>query len=102
LKVEIVKAGESPAQGVGYLPDGTMVVVEDGSDHIGQSVPLIVTNSLQTSAGRMIFGRLLLDEEDDGTRLIEQMAESATSQPRATGRPASRRDSPPSPRTPRR
>jgi len=102
LKVEIVKAGESPTQGVGYLPDGTMVVVEDGSDHIGQSVLLIVTNSLQTSAGRMIFGRLLEDEADEGTRLIGQMAESATSQPRATGKPASRRDSPSSPRTPRR
>lgn len=58
MSVQIIKPGESPTQGVGYLEDGTMVVVEQGRNHIGQSVPLTVTSVLQTSAGRMIFGRL--------------------------------------------
>jgi len=42
---------------VGYLDDGTMIVVEDGRDHIGETVKITVTSVLQTSAGRMIFGR---------------------------------------------
>lgn len=57
LEVRIIKAGEALSQGVGYLDDGTMIVVEGGRDHIGQSVKIAVTSVLQTSAGRMIFGR---------------------------------------------
>jgi len=57
MTVRLVKAGESQAQGVGYLDDGTMVVVEQGRDHIGERVEIIVTSTLQTSAGRMIFGK---------------------------------------------
>lgn len=57
LGVKLVKPGESPSQGVGYLEDGTMIVVEDGRDHIGEEIELVVTSTLQTSAGRMIFGR---------------------------------------------
>lgn len=59
LDVRIVKPGEEPGQGVGYLDDGTMIVVEQGRDHIGQNVRITVTSVLQTSAGRMIFGRYL-------------------------------------------
>jgi len=55
MKIEIVRKGETQAQGVGFLQDGTMVVVEDGGPHIGKLVTITVTNSLQTSAGRMIF-----------------------------------------------
>jgi uncharacterized protein YacL len=58
LSVRIVRPGEEAGQGVGYLEDGTMVVVEDGRDHIGQEVLLVVTSTLQTSAGRMLFGKL--------------------------------------------
>jgi len=58
IEVRIVKAGEEPGQGVGYLEDGTMVVVEAGRDHINQVVPIGVTSVLQTSAGRMVFGKL--------------------------------------------
>jgi uncharacterized protein YacL len=58
LTVRIVKAGESPGQGVGYLEDGTMVVGEDCASRINQDVELVVSNILQTSAGRMIFGRV--------------------------------------------
>jgi len=57
LEVRIVKAGEEAGQGVGYLDDGTMIVVEGGRDHINSSVDISVTSVLQTSAGRMIFGR---------------------------------------------
>jgi uncharacterized protein YacL len=58
LNVRIVKAGDQMGQGVGYLDDGTMVVVEQGRSYIGQEVSLAVTSVLQTPAGRMIFGRI--------------------------------------------
>jgi uncharacterized protein YacL len=58
MQVKIIKAGEEQGQGVGYLEDGTMVVVEAARDRIGQTVPVVVTSALQTSAGRMVFGRL--------------------------------------------
>jgi uncharacterized protein YacL len=57
MKVRVVKPGEGPTQGVGYLEDGTMVVVEGARDKIGMEVELVVTNALQTAAGKMIFGR---------------------------------------------
>src|SRR5262249_20080918 len=58
LQVRVVKQGDQFGQGVGYLDDGTMVVVEQGRGFIGQEVPITVTSVLQTSAGRMIFGRI--------------------------------------------
>ena len=57
VTIRIVKQGEGPGQGVGYLDDGTMIVVEDGRDHINQTVDITVTSMLQTSAGRMVFGK---------------------------------------------
>ncbi len=57
ISIRIVKAGEGSGQGVGYLDDGTMIVVEDGRDHIGEEVNVSVTSMLQTTAGRMIFGK---------------------------------------------
>jgi uncharacterized protein YacL len=57
VDVRIVKPGEEPGQGVGYLEDGTMVVVESGREHINEDVTIAVTSVLQTSAGRMVFGR---------------------------------------------
>ena len=57
LSIKIIKPGEEVGQGVGYLDDGTMVVVEGGRDHVGKNINIVVTNVLQTSAGRMIFGR---------------------------------------------
>jgi uncharacterized protein YacL len=57
VQVRVVKPGEEPGQGVGYLEDGTMVVVESGRDHLNQEVTISVTSVLQTSAGRMVFGR---------------------------------------------
>src|SRR5262249_20583741 len=58
LIVRIVKAGDQIGQGVGYLDDGTMVVVEQGRSNIGHEVGIAVTSVLQTPAGRMIFGRI--------------------------------------------
>jgi hypothetical protein len=58
LSVKLLKRGEEPGQGVGYLDDGTMVVAEQGAYHLGETVRLTVTSVLQTSAGRMIFGRM--------------------------------------------
>jgi uncharacterized protein YacL len=57
LSVRLVKPGEEADQGVGYLDDGTMVVVEDGRDRIGQTVHVNVTSTLQTSAGRLVFAK---------------------------------------------
>lgn len=57
LELKILKEGKEPAQGVGYLDDGTMVVVEEGSNYVGGELRVIVTSALQTSAGRMIFAR---------------------------------------------
>lgn len=57
IDLKILKQGKEPAQGIGYLDDGTMVVVEDGGSYIGNDLPVVVTGSLQTSAGRMIFAR---------------------------------------------
>jgi uncharacterized protein YacL len=55
--VRLVKPGEEDGQGVGYLEDGTMIVVEHGKPHVGKEVQIGVTSVLQTSAGRMIFGK---------------------------------------------
>jgi uncharacterized protein YacL len=57
LEVRLVKPGEEPGQAVGYLDDGTMVVVEHGRDQIGRTVGVSVTSTLQTSAGRLVFAR---------------------------------------------
>jgi uncharacterized protein YacL len=57
IEVRIIKPGEGPGQGIGYLDDGTMIVVEGGRDHINQTIKVSVTSMLQKSAGRMVFGR---------------------------------------------
>jgi uncharacterized protein YacL len=58
MTVRLVKPGDQIGQGVGYLEDGTMVVVEQGRSLIGHEVTIVVTSVLQTPAGRMIFGRV--------------------------------------------
>jgi uncharacterized protein YacL len=58
MLVRIVKAGDQIGQGIGYLEDGTMVVVEQGRSAIGNEVNITVTSVLQTPAGRMIFGKI--------------------------------------------
>jgi uncharacterized protein YacL len=58
FSIHIIQEGREVGQGVAYLDDGTMVVVEDGRDQIGKQVDVVVTKVLQTAAGRMIFARL--------------------------------------------
>jgi len=57
MEIRIIKAGEEAEQGIGYLDDGTMVVVEGARNRIGRMLIISVTSSLQTSAGKMIFGK---------------------------------------------
>lgn len=63
LTIRIIKPGETPGQGVGYLDDGTMVVCEDGNGMIGKETDVVVKSVLQSSAGRMIFTRLPLPSD---------------------------------------
>ena len=58
IRVQVMKEGKEIQQGVAYLDDGTMIVVEDGRPYVGQEVEVMVTSILQTSAGRMIFARV--------------------------------------------
>ena len=91
IDVEITKAGENPTQGVGYLPDGTMVVIEGGSGHIGETVNAVVTNTLTTNAGRMVFARYEPgDPPPSGTSA--SMAAHALAQPKFRGEPPARDD----------
>lgn len=57
LSVQVIKDGKEHNQGVAYLDDGTMIVVEGGREHIGNEIDVLVTSVLQTSAGRMIFAK---------------------------------------------
>jgi uncharacterized protein YacL len=113
LRIELVKRGEAPHQGVGFLEDGTMVVVDHGAAHVGSSVEIVVTNTVQTSAGRLVFARLAGDEpaapegdagepEPEGASAVEAMARAATSQPRTPPRPGHEPSPSRRPRNPRR
>jgi len=62
MYINILKEGKEPGQGVGYLEDGTMVVVEDAQNELGNSLEVQVTSVFQTAAGRMIFSRRLKEE----------------------------------------
>lgn len=63
LVVQVIKDGKEQRQGIAYLDDGTMIVVEDGRDYIGKTIEVIITSVLQTSAGRMIFAKPKLLEK---------------------------------------
>ena len=68
MHVHVLKEGKESGQGVAYLDDGTMVVVDHGRKYLGQSVDVLVTSVLQTTAGRMIFTRLKEEEAVSGGR----------------------------------
>ena len=80
LEIELVREGENPTQGVGYLADGTMVVVEGGAGRMGETVSTLVTNTLTTSAGRLIFARVEDLPPESGS--AASMATRATTQPK--------------------
>ena len=68
MQVKIIKPGEEADQGIGYLEDGTMVVVEGGRNKIGKDLLISITSSLQTSAGKMIFGKFeSFAQQDSGS-----------------------------------
>ncbi len=79
LTLRLVKQGDQIGQGVGYLDDGTMVVVEQGRAYIGQDVAITVTSVLQTPAGRMIFGRI------DRPQQAQAVTSAAAERPRGDG-----------------
>jgi len=63
MNVHIIKEGKEYGQGVAYLDDGTMVVVDNAKRHVGRNIDVAVTSVLQTTAGRMIFTRLKEEHE---------------------------------------
>jgi uncharacterized protein YacL len=64
LAVTIIREGNHPGQGVGYLEDGTMVVVENGKPAVGESTDVVVSQVIQTERGRMIFAEIPEEESD--------------------------------------
>lgn len=63
MQVHLVREGKEPGQGIAYLEDGTMVVVENGRRRVGETLDVVVTTVLQTNAGRMIFSRVKAGED---------------------------------------
>ena len=63
LSVQVIKDGKEPGQGVAYLEDGTMIVVDSGRRYLGERIEVLVTSVLQTAAGRMIFAKPKLLEK---------------------------------------
>jgi len=91
MQVKIIKPGEEADQGIGYLPDGTMVVVENARDKIGRDVNLAVTSSLQTSAGKMIFGKFeTFVQQDQRTERRPQNHRNYRSSPARNSRASTR------------
>jgi uncharacterized protein YacL len=68
INIRLVKGGEQPNQGVGYLDDGTMVVAEGGAPLIGEEVTLLVTSTMQTTAGRLVFARPMSEPDEASAR----------------------------------
>ena len=68
LRINVIQEGKERDQGVGYMDDGTMVVVENGRDYIGEYQEVSVTKVLQTAAGRMIFARVEEEEKSNGKK----------------------------------
>lgn len=81
LELALAKRGKEPRQGVGYLNDGTMVVVEEGASELGTTRRVVITSALQTSAGRLLFARI--DHEPAAAALDESGGSGSV--PRATG-----------------
>lgn len=105
--VDITRVGEQEGQGIGHLPDGTMVVIDGGAEKMGSHASATVSNILQTAGGRIIFAKI--DPPLPGS--TESIAAKAVTQPRepqSGGSPQSpntdptRRSNPPSARNPRR
>jgi uncharacterized protein YacL len=68
LKIKIIQKGSNRDQGVGYLEDGTMIVVDGGARHVGKVMPVTVTRMHQTVAGKMVFGQVRQQPHDDSNK----------------------------------
>lgn len=88
MQVRIIKPGEETDQGIGYLDDGTMVVVEGGRNKIGRDLLISVTSSLQTSAGKMIFGKFEGFAQETG---VDNRRRPYYRRPTRTGAPGNNR-----------
>jgi len=76
MTVQVIKDGKEMGQGVAYLDDGTMVVIDSGKKFIGQTIGVVVTSVLQTAAGRMIFAKPKLGDKkvvDQGTSSFDEV-----------------------------
>ena len=104
LDLLVVREGETPDQGVAFLPDGSMVVVENASEQIGRTCEIRITNSLQRPGGRLFFGKLARQEESEHpTRKQGSIEHGTTTQEAARGEaPEKGSRSSPSSRNPRR
>ncbi|MER3484342.1 MAG: hypothetical protein C4332_15555, partial [Meiothermus sp.] len=71
LSITIVKEGKEPGQGVGYLEDGTMIVVDDALPFKGKEVPVVITQAIQTQIGRLLFGKVQADLDAPPVRKSE-------------------------------
>ena len=99
ISIRLIKPGEQAGQAVGYLEDGTMVVAEDGEPAIGTEVTLAVRSSLQTAAGRLIFGRIYGDHQPPTPSTPPAADRQHTSTPQTTAAtPPSPSDPPATPR----
>ena len=99
MKVFILKEGKEYNQGVAYLDDGTMVVVDNARKMIGKTVDIAVTSVLQTTAGKMIFGKFD-DRLYQGTRRMDEIprVDAKPAEPRFESRPEGRPEPKPEPR----
>jgi uncharacterized protein YacL len=79
VDVEVVKEGREAEQGIGYLEDGTMLVVEGGRDRLGETVPVVVRSVIQTASGRMVFAHVDGDEADQEPRVARGAKSSRSS-----------------------
>jgi uncharacterized protein YacL len=79
LTIKIVQKGSNQGQGVGYLDDGTMIVVENGFKHLGRYVPVTVTRMHQTVAGKMVFGQVQPSRERDERAAVPVSARTQAS-----------------------
>lgn len=89
VTLTIIKAGEAAGQGVGYLPDGTMVVVQEAVTRIGASVEATISNIVNTNAGRLLFAKL----EGAVPATTASMAAAATNQSKEPHSPSTQVDS---------
>ena len=63
LNIKIVREGKEKMQGIGYLDDGTMVVIDEAKNFVGSRLDIVITGALQTPTGRMVFGKLINNPE---------------------------------------